>query len=77
MESVGKLVPRDKNRSTGRPGPSARQIITMVDGRVFTSDDGWATITAVSKRGRKRLITDKTEADFVRFLVANGAAENA
>ena len=38
-----------------------RESIEMVDGRVFISDDNWQTIWV-------RKITDKQEADLVRFL---------
>jgi hypothetical protein len=51
-----------------------RQTITMIDGRVFVSDDNWATVYRQSRKGAlKRL--NKNEADKVRLLVAFGAAE--
>ena len=51
-----------------------RQTIRMVDGRVFVSDDDWATIYRQSAKGAlKRL--NKDETDRVRLLVAYGAAE--
>jgi hypothetical protein len=47
--------------------PKTLEKVEMVDGRVYVSDDNWVT---VRKRGpqRDRLVTDKQEADMVRFI---------
>ena len=42
----------------------------MVDGRTFTSADGWTTIYLVTPAG-KRPVLDKQEADQVRFIVVH------
>jgi hypothetical protein len=46
------------------------QTIEMLDGRIYTSTDGWHTIWL---KGRRRPVA-KAEADLVRFLAAMGAA---
>ncbi len=60
--------------------PKTLEKVEMVDGRVYVSDDNWVT---VRKRGpqRDRLVTDKQEADMVRFIAvaqsSGGAAHEA
>lgn len=56
------------------PSPK-RDTVEMVDGRVFISDDNWQTIWVRKPTKWKpghwspcRKITDKQEADLVRFL---------
>jgi hypothetical protein len=44
--------------------------IEMLDGRVYTTTDNWATVWLV---GRRRPVA-KAEADLVRFLHAMGAS---
>lgn len=59
-----------------------RETIEMVDGRVYISDDNWTTIWMRKPTGWKpghmspaQKITDKAEADLVRFLaVAQSSA---
>jgi hypothetical protein len=52
-----------------------RQAIEMVDGRVYFSDDGWASVwkARLGGLGGGRLVIGE-EADRVRFSVAMGAA---
>lgn len=41
----------------------------MVDGRKYFSTDNWQTIWQEMPNGSPRKITDKQEADTIRFLV--------
>lgn len=43
-----------------------RETLEMLDGRVFYSDDNWHTIWQAGEKPRQ--LTDKGEADRIRFL---------
>lgn len=44
-----------------------RETLEMLDGRVYYSEDNWHTIWQAGEKPRK--VTDKGEADRIRFLV--------
>lgn len=59
--------------SRRRPAPRPkRETLEMLDGRVFFSDDNWATIwqrRGMPNGSSHRKIIKKDEADKIRFLV--------
>lgn len=56
-------------RKSTTPKPK-REVLEMLDGRVFFSTDNWQTVWQSRGLGRShRCVTDKQEADYVRFLV--------
>jgi len=42
--------------------------VEMVDGRVYSTVDGWETVFVSRRGGRKHRVTSKQEADLARFL---------
>lgn len=45
-----------------------RQQVEMLDGRVFFSHDNWETVWRKTSPTHQRRVTDKEEADMVRFI---------
>lgn len=53
---------------------SRREMVEMVDGRVYYSDDNWTTVYLIPPGGKARRVTGKA-ADLARFLaVAQSSA---
>jgi hypothetical protein len=46
-----------------------RERLEMLDGRVYFSDDNWATVYLMRPSGKTKLIDKKEEADKIRYLV--------
>lgn len=48
-------------------------MVEMLDGRIFWTRDNWQTIAATHRgnRSRTRMVTDKDEADLVRFIAVS------
>lgn len=53
-------------KGTSYAPPKKFETLHMVDGRIYMTPDNWETVYI--KRGRMRLVTDKEEADTVRFI---------
>lgn len=47
--------------------PTKREYVEMVDGRVYYSDNNWATVYLIPVGGRGHQITGR-DADLARFL---------
>lgn len=51
--------------------------VEMVDGRVYSTTDGWETVYVSQRGGKKRKVTDKDEADLARYLAIAQSSASA
>ena len=65
------MSPEQRKAFDKQMARAKRDKVEMVDGRVYFSDDNWQTVWRQRRGTSHRIVTDKEEADFARFLAVS------
>lgn len=56
---------------------SKREKVEMADGRVYFTEDNWQTVWRMRRGTSHRIVTDKEEADLVRYIAIAQSSASA